>query len=358
MNLSKSLRGTLRKRFPHWGSISSKGIRANFTIRMDSTYDYYSLSKIDEDPDDLFKQTHGLFEEVKEMMENLTPAQEDAYEKHSVDTMIAMIFGSNFIEKAGSEHNVTLKICEKIFAGLPVPSEIPDRDPEYLATRNHLVQQGLDASYSAVIRSRREIIQHAKALKYIVIHMVGFNEPLTENIILSTHGILCDGVDLEEGDKSSSYAGMYRKVMVCAGFNSFVSPAGIPSAMRNLVQDFNRDITKAEEEGSLDPFTLAAKYCHKFVNIHPFVDGNGRMCRLLLNAVLLKYAGIVIPLGEEEPDRTAYLEVATRASEIESLAADEDEQSAKPAWAELSSLLIKEACTRFKTFRERLRAAA
>ncbi|ELR03247.1 hypothetical protein GMDG_01230 [Pseudogymnoascus destructans 20631-21] len=306
---------------------------------MDSTYDYYSLSKIDEDPDDLFKQTHGLFEEVQEVMENLTPAQADAYEKDSVDSMVSMIFGSNFIEKAGSEHNITLKICEKIFFGLSVPSEIPDRDPEYLATRNHLIQQGLDASYS---------------VKYIVIHMVGFNEPLTEN----THGILCDGVDLEEGDKSSTYAGMYRKVMVSAGFNGFVSPASIPSAMRNLVQDFNRDITKAEQEGALDPFSLAAKYCHKFVNIHPFVDGNGRMCRLLLNAVLLKYAGIVIPLGEEEPSRTAYLEVATRASEMESLGVDDDEQSVKPAWSGLSSLLIKEACTRFKTFRERLRAAA
>ncbi|KFY19112.1 hypothetical protein V493_08136 [Pseudogymnoascus sp. VKM F-4281 (FW-2241)] len=358
MNLSKSLRGTLRKGFPHWGSILGKGIRANFTIRLDSTYDYYSLSKIDEDPDELFKQTHGLFEEVKGMMENLTPAQEDAYEKHSIDTMISMIFGSNFIEKAGSEHNVTSKICEKIFAGIPVPSEIPERDLEYLATRNHLIQQGLDASYSAVIRSRREIIQHAKALKYIVIHMVGFNEPLSEDIILTTHGILCNGVDLEDGDKSSSYTGTYRKVMVCAGFNSFVHPAGVPSAMRSLVQDFNCDITKAEEEGSLDPFSLAAKYCHKFVNIHPFVDGNGRMCRLLLNAVLLKYAGIVIPLGEEEPDRTEYLEVAIRASEMESLTADDDEQSAKPAWSGLSSLLIKEARTRFRTFRERLRAAA
>ncbi|KFY01985.1 hypothetical protein O988_02409 [Pseudogymnoascus sp. VKM F-3808] len=327
---------------------------------MDSTYDYYSLSRIDEDPDELFKKTHGLFEEVQEMMENLTPAQEDAYEQHSVNTMIAMIFGSNFIEKAGSEHNITLKICEKIFAGVSVPSEIPDRDPEYLATRNHLIQQGLEASYSAVIRSRKEIIQHAKALKYIIMHMVGFNESLTEDIILHTHGILCDGVDLEDGGKSSLYAGIYRTVSVCAGFNSFVSPAAVPSAMRRLVQEFNLDIAKAEEEGSLDPFTLAAKYCHKFVNIHPFVDGNGRMCRLLLNAVLLKYAGIIIPLGEDEPNRTAYLEVAIRASEAESLAAggDDDEQSVKPAWAELSSLLIKEAYTRFKTFREKLRVAA
>jgi len=31
----------------------------------------------------------------------------------------------------------------------------------------------------------------------------------------------------------------------------------------------------AEERGSLDPYHLAAKYRHKFVNIHPFFDGNG-----------------------------------------------------------------------------------
>ncbi|KAI0474022.1 hypothetical protein GGR56DRAFT_650010 [Xylariaceae sp. FL0804] len=33
----------------------------------------------------------------------------------------------------------------------------------------------------------------------------------------------------------------------------------------------------------LDPFDLAAYYCDRFVNVRPFRDGNGRMCRLIPN---------------------------------------------------------------------------
>jgi len=36
----------------------------------------------------------------------------------------------------------------------------------------------------------------------------------------------------------------------------------------------------------MDPYVLASKYCHKFVNIHPFLDGDGRMCRLIMNGLL------------------------------------------------------------------------
>ena len=148
--------------------------------------------------------------------------------------MAAMIYGSNLIESAGSAQSITLKLCSHIFAGLvAVPSEIPDNDPEFLSARQHLAGHGLDASQHAVLRSRREIIQHAKAWKHLLLHMVCLNHPLSEDLILKTHGILCDGVDLEDGSKASSYAGMYRTVNVCAGFNSFVSPAGVPSAMHN-----------------------------------------------------------------------------------------------------------------------------
>jgi len=64
-------------------------------------------------------------------------------------------------------------------------------------------------------------------------------------------------------------------------------------------------ITSTALNAGFDPVALAAKYCHMFVNIiHPFVNGNGRMCRLILNALLLKSMGGSLPaFGQDNGDR-------------------------------------------------------
>ncbi|OJJ78134.1 hypothetical protein ASPBRDRAFT_113009, partial [Aspergillus brasiliensis CBS 101740] len=89
------------------------------------------------------------------------------------------------------------------------------------------------------------------------------------------------------------YSGRYRKVHIHAGNKNFVSRKYVPAKMKEPVAEFERDVHKIEATHILDPFTLAAKYSNDFVMIHPFADGNGRMCRLIINAILLKYGGIV-----------------------------------------------------------------
>ena len=79
--------------------------------------------------------------------------------------------------------------------------------------------------------------------------------------------------------------------------------------MFSLVAEFARDMNGVETAQKLDSFFFPAKYCHKFVMIHPFPGGNGRGCRLLLNAILLKYAGIVVPLGELDKPCERYLKI-------------------------------------------------
>lgn len=315
---------------------------------MDSVYDYYSLSKIDEDPDDLFEKTCGFFEEVREMIEseNLSHARETAYEEHTIDTMAAMIFGSNMIEKAGSTEDITLKLCKDIFAGVTVPPEIPDSHPDYLPTRTHLLHQNLDASHHSITRSRLEITQHAEAWTYLLSSLL--SGPLTESHLLTTHSLLCTSLNL---DDHTPYAGLYRLIPVYAGFTGFPPPSSVPSLIRTLVHDYNLAIDRAKTERYLDPFALAAEFAHRFVNIHPFVDGNGRVCRMLMNAVLFSYTGVVVPLGEREEGRDGYLEVVVRASEGESVR----EEGGKRGWAELASLLVLEGCGRVGGLRDRLR---
>ncbi|OBT82818.1 hypothetical protein VE02_08608 [Pseudogymnoascus sp. 03VT05] len=139
MSLSELLHGTLCKKFP-CGTGDSP-----LKMKMGSGYDYYSLSKINEDPDDLFEKTCGYFKEVQEMMEsdNLSQARKTAYEEHSISIMAAMIFGSNMTEKAGSSENITQKLCKDIFSGVAVASEIPINHPDCLAILTHILRQNL-----------------------------------------------------------------------------------------------------------------------------------------------------------------------------------------------------------------------
>jgi hypothetical protein len=94
---------------------------------------------------------------------------------------------------------------------------------------------------------------------------------------------------------------------------------------------------------------LAVRYCHKSVNIHPFIDGNGRPRRLILNAIMLKYAGIVVPLGEKESDRDVYLAVASRRSVSQQVwenqgIEDIEENGFAPApWSEMAYVSLRGA---------------
>lgn len=118
--------------------------------------------------------------------------------------------------------------------------------------------------------------------------------------------------------------------------------------------DYNLAIQRARTAGFLDPFALAAEFAHRFV--HPFVDGNERVCRMLMNSILFCYVGVVVPLGEREESREAYLGVLVKASESE--IGGDGWEGEKTPWAELSSLIVLEACGRLGGLRDRLRTVA
>jgi hypothetical protein len=68
----------------------------------------------------------------------------------------------------------------------------------------------------------------------------------------------------------------------------FIRSGWIRPHMASLVKTFNEDMEHASQTGTIDPVTIASRYCHYFVNVHPFIDGNGRMCRLhIVSSVLL-----------------------------------------------------------------------
>jgi len=324
--LPADLAKSMRTHWPNWGSLSrATGAfepvqQVNFTVKM--TRNYREMSDNIGDPEPLFKEIAEVIEHIR----NIPKTDfEEIIKANLEDGMINIIFSSNNIERAGQSLDETIRICRAIFAGKTIAAEdITERSEEYQSQLEALIKAkrtdgNLDLQH--VIRSRKEVIQHAKALNHMVQAIAVNNEPLTEDLIQETHGILVTGIDIHGSESTSGtvpskeYGGIYRKIPVMAGSCCFVTPKFVPAKMRELVQKFNEDITAAETTKQIDPFSLAAKYANMFVLIHPFLDGNGRTCRIILNAILLKYSGIVIAFGEHDQARNEYLEIVKRAGE-------------------------------------------
>jgi hypothetical protein len=110
----------------------------------------------------------------------------------------------------------------------------------------------------------------------------------------------------------------------------FVRGGWVPIYMKRVVELYNSDIQTAMEKDHYPrPIDLAAKYCNFFVCIHPFEDGNGRMCRLIMNTILLEYASSIVAIGVGVGERERYLEQAFKANTKQ----DQDDVS----WDEQSS---------------------
>ena len=129
-----------------------------------------------------------------------------------------------------------------------------------------------------------EAVGHAHAYDYI--HTLATTKPLEEKDILELHRLFYEKIDVEK-------AGHYRTVPVfISGSRYAVSPASrIESDMKKFVKWFN------DNEHKLPTPEFAALAHQKFVFIHPFIDGNGRVARLILNLALIRgeYTIALIP---------------------------------------------------------------
>lgn len=87
----------------------------------------------------------------------------------------------------------------------------------------------------------------------------------------------------------------------------YASPSDTPVRMGELMNWYRRQ----EEEATLHPVELAALFHYKFVCIHPFDDGNGRISRLLMNYVLLR--NYLPPVIIKAADKRNYLQALHQA---------------------------------------------
>lgn len=137
--------------------------------------------------------------------------------------------------------------------------------------------------------------------------------PLTEQAIKNLNEVILvrpfwkeaitsDGQNTRRQIKIGDYKQYPNSVQLSNGERfEYASPVDTPMLMQELLEWYRT------EESQLHPVTLAAMFHYKFVRIHPFDDGNGRIARLLMNYVFLW--NDLPPVIIRSADKTNYLRV-------------------------------------------------
>ncbi|MEN1970375.1 Fic family protein [Lentibacillus sp. N15] len=126
------------------------------------------------------------------------------------------------------------------------------------------------------MREHLEVINHRDAITYVE-EIVQHKETLSEWQIKNLHRLILKGID-------DAYAGVYRDQQVFISGAKHIPPAPffIAEQMEKLMNWYE------QETQQMHPVTCGAMLHAIFVGIHPFMDGNGRVSRLLLNLELMK----------------------------------------------------------------------
>ena len=126
------------------------------------------------------------------------------------------------------------------------------------------------------IREHFEAISHKEAILFIE-ELVHKREILSEFDIKSIHALVLKNIDNE-------HAGSYREynVLISGAKHTPTTALEVPFEMKKFISWYKND-TK-----DMHPIEIAARVHVDFVGIHPFVDGNGRTSRLLMNLELMK----------------------------------------------------------------------
>ncbi|MEQ9402494.1 MAG: Fic family protein [Cyclobacteriaceae bacterium] len=126
------------------------------------------------------------------------------------------------------------------------------------------------------LKEHLEAVNHQEAISFIK-DLANKNEPISKRILLEIHRLVLKEVDTVN-------AGVYRNVPVRISGSKHEPPQ--PYLLDKLMEDFFEFYRYQEER--VHPVILAAEVHERLVSIHPFIDGNGRTARLLMNLVLIR----------------------------------------------------------------------
>lgn len=157
-----------------------------------------------------------------------------------------------------------------------------------------VVNEGVTISGKSM-REHLEAINHAQAIEFIK-DIAKDSIEVNERLIKEIHAIILHGIDRDN-------AGKYRNVPVMISGSQHMPPQPylIESQMEAFISEYNKKVTD-----NVHPVVIAAYLHDELVKIHPFIDGNGRTSRLLMNLYLLSKGYVVVSLKGDNDSKRAY----------------------------------------------------
>ena len=200
-----------------------------------------------------------LIDEKIKWLKEKRPLTEGEVARLNEEFLVEFTYNSNAIEG----NTLTLRETDMVLRGLTI-----DQKP---------------------LKDHMEAIGHKEAFEYVS-SLAGIEKPLTERVIKDIHYLVLS-------DKKDD-RGVYRKipVRIMGAAHEPVQPYLILPKMEQLIVDLN--------SSNENIVTKLARFHIEFESIHPFIDGNGRTGRLLVNLELMK-AGYP-PIDIKFTDRIKY----------------------------------------------------
>ena len=155
-----------------------------------------------------------------------------------------------------------------------------------------VVEEGLTVQGKS-LTEHQEAINHAEAFDFIQPLVSKKREELTARDILDIHSIILNKID-------DTNKGRYRNVAVRLKGSQTILPN--PLKVPQLMEEFIKWLKSNNPD---HPVKIAIDAHFKLVSVHPFVDGNGRTARLLMNLILMQ-AGYPPAIVRKE-DRSQYI---------------------------------------------------
>ncbi|CAC9973509.1 Fic family protein [Flavobacterium panici] len=156
-----------------------------------------------------------------------------------------------------------------------------------------VINEGLTISGKSM-REHLEAINHQEAIGFIK-DLMSKNNSLNERDLLSIHNLILRGIIPED-------AGRYRKVQVMIQDSSHM-----PSQPLLVQQEMEEYFIWYEiNKNKLHPVILAAEMHERLATIHPFIDGNGRTSRLIMNLILMQKGYLIANIKGDYENRIRY----------------------------------------------------
>lgn len=216
----------------------------------------------DKPADGRYKSKESILSQIdrkKKKLDNKRPLTEGEAARLNEEFIVEYTYNSNAIEG----NTLTLRETDLVLRGLTI-----NQKP---------------------LKDHMEAIGHKEAFEFVR-ELVKNNEPISERIVKQIHYLVL-------ADKKDD-RGVYRRVpmRIMGAQHEPVQPYLIEPKMEQLLQNFN--------ESTEHIVTKLARFHIEFEGIHPFIDGNGRTGRLLVNLELMK-AGYP-PIDIKFTDRLSY----------------------------------------------------